>query len=151
MNLADALVPQTFRNGEIIIEQGDDADGMYFVEEGTVRIMRAEHNQEEKQVNRGARTPTIGPTVCSNQELEVTDSQKGMRYGLIMLLKEATACFDDRWTYALNITNIIFTKFVLRRNPLKHAQLRSQTIAEKVKLIFCCKQFSTPIFSCCLR
>ena len=50
MNLADALVPQTFRNGEIIIEQGDDADGMYFVEDGTVRIMRAEHNQEERQV-----------------------------------------------------------------------------------------------------
>ncbi|XP_043243443.1 cAMP-dependent protein kinase type II regulatory subunit-like [Amphibalanus amphitrite] len=51
MNLADALVPQTFNNGEIIIEQGDDADGMYFVEEGTVRIMRAEHNQEERQVS----------------------------------------------------------------------------------------------------
>ncbi|XP_037093464.1 cAMP-dependent protein kinase type II regulatory subunit-like [Pollicipes pollicipes] len=51
MNLADALVPQSFQPGEIIIEQGDDADGMYFVEEGTVRIARAEHGQEEVQIN----------------------------------------------------------------------------------------------------
>ena len=50
MNLADALVPRTFTDGELIIEQGDDADGMYFVEEGTVRITRAEQGQDEVQV-----------------------------------------------------------------------------------------------------
>lgn len=64
MNLADALVPQTFNSGEIIIEQGDDADGMYFVEEGTVRITRAEQGQEEVQVRKGGREGTIkGQTV----------------------------------------------------------------------------------------
>lgn len=51
MNLADALVPRTFNDGELIIEQGDEADGMYFVEEGTVRITRAEQGQEEVQIN----------------------------------------------------------------------------------------------------
>jgi len=51
MNLADALVPRTFTDGELIIEQGDDADGMYFVEEGTVRITRTEQGQDEVQIN----------------------------------------------------------------------------------------------------
>ncbi|XP_037068606.1 LOW QUALITY PROTEIN: cAMP-dependent protein kinase type II regulatory subunit-like [Pollicipes pollicipes] len=51
MNLADALVPRTYKDGELIIEQGDTADGMYFVEEGTVRIMRGEQGQDEVQIN----------------------------------------------------------------------------------------------------
>lgn len=38
MNLADALVPKHFADGEQIIKQGDIADGMYFVEQGVVRI-----------------------------------------------------------------------------------------------------------------
>ena len=38
MNLADALVPKQFTDGEQIIKQGDMADGMYFVEQGVVRI-----------------------------------------------------------------------------------------------------------------
>jgi len=51
MNLADALVPRAFEDDELIIEQGDEADGMYFVEQGSVRIMRTEPGQEDKQVN----------------------------------------------------------------------------------------------------
>ncbi|KAK7475132.1 hypothetical protein BaRGS_00033624 [Batillaria attramentaria] len=38
MNVADALQTKTFADGDVIIAQGDEADGMYFVEEGTVRI-----------------------------------------------------------------------------------------------------------------
>lgn len=38
MNLADALLPRQFIDGQCIIRQGASADGMYFVEEGTVRI-----------------------------------------------------------------------------------------------------------------
>lgn len=38
MNLADALLPRQFVDGQCIIRQGASADGMYFVEEGTVRI-----------------------------------------------------------------------------------------------------------------
>ncbi len=38
MNLADALLPRQYVDGQLIIRQGDSADGMYFVEEGSVRI-----------------------------------------------------------------------------------------------------------------
>ncbi|XP_017789674.1 PREDICTED: cAMP-dependent protein kinase type II regulatory subunit isoform X2 [Habropoda laboriosa] len=38
MNLADALVPKQYSHGDQIIRQGDSADGMYFVEDGVVRI-----------------------------------------------------------------------------------------------------------------
>lgn len=47
MNLADALVPKQYSDGEQIIRQGDTADGMYFVEDGVVRITRlGEHGRE---------------------------------------------------------------------------------------------------------
>lgn len=38
LNLADALIPKTFASGDLIIKQGDAADGMYFIEDGTVSI-----------------------------------------------------------------------------------------------------------------
>jgi cAMP-dependent protein kinase regulator len=59
MNLADALVPRSYTAGETIIRQGDVADGMYFVEDGTVRIVRVDNNGEEKEVTS---TPTSTPT-----------------------------------------------------------------------------------------
>ncbi|XP_011876087.1 PREDICTED: cAMP-dependent protein kinase type II regulatory subunit isoform X2 [Vollenhovia emeryi] len=47
MNLADALVPKQYSDGEQIIRQGDTADGMYFVEDGVIRITRlGEHGRE---------------------------------------------------------------------------------------------------------
>lgn len=47
MNLADALAPKQYSDGEQIIRQGDTADGMYFVEDGVVRITRlGEHGRE---------------------------------------------------------------------------------------------------------
>jgi len=50
MNLADALVPRMYTEGERIIKQGDAADGMYFVEDGTVRIIKIDANGMEKEV-----------------------------------------------------------------------------------------------------
>ena len=38
MNVADALLTKTFADNDVIIEQGAEADGMYFVENGTVRV-----------------------------------------------------------------------------------------------------------------
>lgn len=38
MNLADALVPKQYSDGDQIIRQGEIADGMYFVEDGLVKI-----------------------------------------------------------------------------------------------------------------
>ncbi|XP_015124662.1 cAMP-dependent protein kinase type II regulatory subunit [Diachasma alloeum] len=52
MNLADALVSKPFSDGEQIIRQGDTADGMYFVEDGVVRITRINDNGREVEINR---------------------------------------------------------------------------------------------------
>ena len=38
MNVADALQTQSFKHGEVIIKQGADADGMYFLEQGKVSV-----------------------------------------------------------------------------------------------------------------
>lgn len=51
MNLADALVPKHFEDGERIIHQGDVADGMYFVEDGVVRITIIGDNGREVEVS----------------------------------------------------------------------------------------------------
>lgn len=50
MNLADALAPKHFADGERIIKQGDTADGMYFVEDGLVKITILGDNGREVEV-----------------------------------------------------------------------------------------------------
>lgn len=52
MNLADALVPRHYTTGDLIIKQGDAADGMYFVEQGTVSISVLDDNGKEVEINR---------------------------------------------------------------------------------------------------
>lgn len=52
MNLADALVPRPYSDGQMIIKQGDSADGMYFVEEGSVKITITGDNGQEVEINR---------------------------------------------------------------------------------------------------
>ncbi|XP_039278200.1 cAMP-dependent protein kinase type II regulatory subunit isoform X2 [Nilaparvata lugens] len=52
MNLADALIPKVYQEGETIIKQGDSADGMYFVESGTVRITIIGDNNQETEIKR---------------------------------------------------------------------------------------------------
>ncbi|XP_043273577.1 cAMP-dependent protein kinase type II regulatory subunit [Venturia canescens] len=52
MNLADALAPKHFVDNERIIRQGDTADGMYFVEDGLVRITILGENGREVEINR---------------------------------------------------------------------------------------------------
>ncbi|XP_041375164.1 LOW QUALITY PROTEIN: cAMP-dependent protein kinase type II regulatory subunit-like [Gigantopelta aegis] len=44
MNLADALVTRHFADSEVIIKQNDEADGVYFVEQGTVQISITRRN-----------------------------------------------------------------------------------------------------------
>lgn len=51
-NLADALLPRTLIDGELIIRQGDTADGMYFVEDGAVSIRIARDDGNEHEVKR---------------------------------------------------------------------------------------------------
>jgi cAMP-dependent protein kinase regulator len=53
MNLCDALTPKRCSDGELIIKEGDEADGMYFIEEGTVRVTKAnEDGGEEREISR---------------------------------------------------------------------------------------------------
>jgi len=52
MNVADALQPRSFKSGTQIIQQGNSADGMYFVEDGTVRISVVGENGQEAEVSR---------------------------------------------------------------------------------------------------
>ncbi|XP_017767491.1 PREDICTED: cAMP-dependent protein kinase type II regulatory subunit isoform X2 [Eufriesea mexicana] len=52
MNLADALVPKQYTDGDQIIRQGDTADGMYFVEDGLVKITIIGDHGLEIEINR---------------------------------------------------------------------------------------------------
>ncbi|XP_076311807.1 cAMP-dependent protein kinase type II regulatory subunit-like isoform X2 [Tachypleus tridentatus] len=60
MNLCDALMPKTYQDGELIIRQGDVADGMYFVEEGMVRIVMQSDSDEEKELLRLTKGQYLG-------------------------------------------------------------------------------------------
>lgn len=40
MKICDALKPVTFEGGDVIVKTGDDADTMYFIEEGEVKVLR---------------------------------------------------------------------------------------------------------------
>ena len=67
MTLADALVSRSYEDGECIIREGDEqADGMYFVEKGEVKV-------------------TI---VGEGQEVEITRKTPGMYCGEIALLEK---------------------------------------------------------------
>lgn len=48
MNLCDALVPKRFESGQQIIREGDEADGMYFLEDGTVRVTKSDGDGKDK-------------------------------------------------------------------------------------------------------
>lgn len=50
MNLADALAPKEFCDGEVIVRQGDAADGMYFIEQGKVSVC-VEQKEQEAEVS----------------------------------------------------------------------------------------------------
>ena len=51
MNLADALTSALFQDGACIIREGAEADGMYFIESGEVRVTITKDGQE-KEVSR---------------------------------------------------------------------------------------------------
>jgi cAMP-dependent protein kinase regulator len=52
MNLADALVPRQYDDNQMIIKQGDSADGMYFMEEGSIKITITGDSGQEVEINR---------------------------------------------------------------------------------------------------
>lgn len=51
-NIADALVSQAFAKGQQVVKQGDRANGMYFVESGTLVVLKKMGQEgDEKAVN----------------------------------------------------------------------------------------------------
>lgn len=48
MNVADALISKTYTDGESIIKQDEDAENMYFIEKGSVRIVREQDGQSKE-------------------------------------------------------------------------------------------------------
>lgn len=50
MNLADALESKSFKDGECIIRQGDEADYMYFIEEGKASVKMRDQNDPTSEV-----------------------------------------------------------------------------------------------------
>lgn len=66
MNIADALISRSFQDGHAIIKQGDEADGMYFIEEGSVSV----------RIKKG------------DQEVEVVTLQKGKYFGEVALIED---------------------------------------------------------------
>ncbi|GFR61177.1 cAMP-dependent protein kinase type II regulatory subunit [Elysia marginata] len=54
MTLADALQGRVYQDGDAIIKQGDDPDGVYFVEEGHIRITM--FSQDGTETDIGTRT-----------------------------------------------------------------------------------------------
>uniref|UniRef100_A0A1B0AZN1 cAMP-dependent protein kinase type II regulatory subunit n=1 Tax=Glossina palpalis gambiensis TaxID=67801 RepID=A0A1B0AZN1_9MUSC len=51
MNLADALISKRYTSSERIIKQGDVADGMYFIEDGTV-VVKMDQEGSEIEISR---------------------------------------------------------------------------------------------------
>ncbi|KAI2810729.1 hypothetical protein RDWZM_002364 [Blomia tropicalis] len=49
MSLSDAFLARHYRKGDLIIRQGDEADGMYFVQEGIVRILKIDEETGKEQ------------------------------------------------------------------------------------------------------
>merc|ERR1711936_1320973 len=49
-NIADALISQAYSVGERVVSQGDRANGMYFVESGTLVVLKG-IDGDEKEVN----------------------------------------------------------------------------------------------------
>lgn len=56
MNVADALQSRTYADGEVVLKQGDDADCMYFVEEGevSITIKKGDESVEVKRCTKGS-------------------------------------------------------------------------------------------------
>lgn len=47
-NLCDALQPRVYKDGDVIVRQGDFADGLYFIESGEVIVTRSEDGVERE-------------------------------------------------------------------------------------------------------
>lgn len=65
--MADALVSQVYSDGQRIIKENDDPDGMYFIEDGTVRVSVT---NEVSEGNLGTFQILIAPIFSSEQKFQ---------------------------------------------------------------------------------
>ncbi|KAJ8047456.1 cAMP-dependent protein kinase type II regulatory subunit [Holothuria leucospilota] len=91
MNLADALVSKQYSDGDCIISQGDDADGCYFVEEGTVRVSMKNKtlllsSHHHCYLSSAMLCAIIQRSDGSEAEKEVSRITKGQYFGELALL-----------------------------------------------------------------
>ena len=69
MNVADALQPKNFCAGEVIVRQGDPADGMFFVEDGIAEVHVEQGAGNRMKVKL---LPTKLPNVCKTYKVSTT-------------------------------------------------------------------------------
>lgn len=69
MNLADALISKTFENGQTIMRQGDNADGMYFVEDGEVIVRMTGDDDVDREIKVISKGGYFGELGLLNQQL----------------------------------------------------------------------------------
>ncbi|XP_055336043.1 cAMP-dependent protein kinase type II regulatory subunit-like isoform X2 [Paramacrobiotus metropolitanus] len=89
--LADALMPRVYKKGQKIISQGDQADGMYFVESGEV-VLKKMVDGETKELGRTGPGGYFGErALITNQPRAATVFASGTHYEtkLAFLDKEA--------------------------------------------------------------
>ncbi|OQR72938.1 cAMP-dependent protein kinase type II regulatory subunit isoform X2 [Tropilaelaps mercedesae] len=76
--LCDALIPRLYKNGDIIIKQGEAADGMYFLEQGEVTVTVKAKDGKEEQVSTLSRGSYFGElSLLSKQPRAATVIAKG--------------------------------------------------------------------------
>jgi len=94
MNLADALQSKSYKAGEVIITQGDDADAFYIIEEGKVVV-------KVKDTQSGEGTEEGGDAA----EVVVNELERGNYFGELALLdnkpRAATVYAESDCTCAL--------------------------------------------------
>lgn len=87
MNIADALLSKNYANGELIIKQGDEANGMYILESGKVSVVARSTNGEEKTVNEIDEGGYFGELGLIN---------RASRAASILALKDVKVAFLDK-------------------------------------------------------
>ena len=74
MQIADALRGKSYSQGEIIVREGDEGDGMYFIVEGKVSVRQKEDSYENvpyKEVNQLGSGEYFGGKFCFRSYLSV--------------------------------------------------------------------------------
>lgn len=89
MNLADALVPRSYTANERIIKQGDAADGMYFVEAGTIIIKVYDDQGKEVEISRIGKGGYFGELALVTHRPRAASAYAGEEVKLAFLDVEA--------------------------------------------------------------